>query len=136
MCVPMAAGVIRILSPLQNLTPTPYAVFAESASNLSGTLSAAQLSGPLASANLSGTYGNTVNLNNAGNSFIGNGSGLTVLDASQLISGTVPDSGDYLGNVARTSQVWLLGGNSGTTAGTQFIGTTDNQSLQFEALTA
>ncbi len=124
-------GGYTILSPLQNLTPTPYAVFAESASNLSGTLSAAQLSGPLASANLSGTYGNTVNLNNAGNSFIGNGSGLTVLDASQLISGTVPDS-RLSGNVARTSQVWLLGGNSGTTAGTQFIGTTDNQPLQFE----
>jgi hypothetical protein len=49
------------LSPLQNLTPTPYAIQAlnaTSASSVSGTVSAAQISGAVASANLSGTYGN------------------------------------------------------------------------------
>ena len=35
------------LTPLQELTPTPYAIFANTASNLSGTLQAAQLSGVL-----------------------------------------------------------------------------------------
>ena len=104
-------GGYTILSPLQNLTPTPYAVFAESASNLSGTLSAAQLSGPVSSANLSGTYVNPVNLNNAGNNFNGgfhgNGGGLTNLNA------------------------WSLTGNSGTSpTNGNFLGTTDNQPVE------
>jgi hypothetical protein len=34
-------------------------------------------------------------------------------------------------NVARVNQVWLLGGNAGTTPSTQFLGTTDNQPLEF-----
>jgi hypothetical protein len=79
-------GTFNELSPRQELTPTPYAVFANTASNVSGTVSAAQLSGALASANLSGTYGNAMTLNNAGNSFSGNGSGLTSLNAAQLSS--------------------------------------------------
>ena len=79
-------GAFNELSPRQELTPTPYAVFANTASNVSGTVSAAQLSGAVASANLSGTYGNAMTLNNAGNSFSGNGSGLTSLNAAQLSS--------------------------------------------------
>ena len=51
------------LAPRQQLTPTPYAIYAESASNLSGTLSASQLT----------SIGNT-NVGAFGNFFIG-GSG-------------------------------------------------------------
>ncbi|HLX69667.1 MAG TPA: hypothetical protein VKV04_08585 [Verrucomicrobiae bacterium] len=39
------AGSFTTLSPRQQLLPTPYAIFANSSSNLSGTLSAGQLSG-------------------------------------------------------------------------------------------
>jgi formylglycine-generating enzyme required for sulfatase activity len=85
------------LSPLQNLTPTPYAIQAlnaTSASNVSGTVSAAQISGAMASANLSGSYGNALTLNNAGNAFsgtfTGSGANLTALNANNLASGTVP----------------------------------------------
>lgn len=78
------------LTPLQMFTPTPYAIFATTASNLSGTLPTAQLSGTVASANFSGSYGNALTLNNAGNSFsgsfTGNGGGLTSLNAAQLTS--------------------------------------------------
>ena len=78
------------LSPRQQLTPVPYAIFANTASNLSGTVSAAQISGTVLSANLAGTYGNAVTLNNAGNSFngtyAGNGANLASLNASQLTS--------------------------------------------------
>jgi len=77
------------LNPRQELTPTPYAITAE---NLDGTLLASQLTGILPSTLLSGTYPDAVNLNNAGNSFSGSGSGLTSLNASQLTSGTVPDA--------------------------------------------
>ena len=114
------------LTPLQAITPTPYAI---TASKLSGTLAAAQLSGTLASANLAGTYANALALSNAANSFSGSGAGLTALNAGELISGTVPDA--RLGaDLARTNQVWLLGGNAGTTPGTHFLGTTDDQSLE------
>jgi hypothetical protein len=83
------------LVPLQPLTPTPYAVFANTASNLSGTLPSAQLSGALPSAQISGTYSGVVMFSNSANSFIGafsgNGSSLSNLNASQLTSGTVAD---------------------------------------------
>jgi hypothetical protein len=43
------------LTPLQPLTPTPYALFASTASNVSGTVSAGQLSGTVPLAQLPGT---------------------------------------------------------------------------------
>src|ERR1700722_16660611 len=48
------------LQPLQPLLPVPYAIFANTASNLDGSLSATQLSGTLPSAQLSGTYSGPV----------------------------------------------------------------------------
>jgi hypothetical protein len=62
--------------------------------------------------------------------FVGGGAGLTGLDAGALVSGTVPDA--RLGaNVARANQVWLLGGNAGTTPGLHFLGTSDPRPLEF-----
>jgi formylglycine-generating enzyme required for sulfatase activity len=103
---PHASNTFMTLLPRQQLTPTPYAIFAGTASNLSGTV---------ASANLSGTYGDALTLNNAANSFTGNGSGLTSLNASQLTSGTVPD-GELPANVA------LLNGNQSFTGSNSFSG--------------
>ncbi|HXG48815.1 MAG TPA: hypothetical protein VNO52_14410, partial [Methylomirabilota bacterium] len=114
------------LSPRQPLTAAPYAI---TAGNLTGTLPASQLSGLLPGPSLGGTYSGAVTFNNAANSFTGSGAGLTGLNASQLSSGTVPDA-RLAANVARTNQVWLLGGNAGTTPGTHFLGTTDNQPLE------
>lgn len=64
-------GAFSSLSPRQELTPTPYAIYAETANaaGLSGTVPAGNLS-------LSGV----------------NGSGLTNLNASQLTTGTVADA--------------------------------------------
>jgi len=55
--------------------------------------------------------------------FSGNGAGLTNLPASQL-SGTVP--------AAALANAWKLTGNSATTPGTHFLGTTDNQALELK----
>jgi hypothetical protein len=121
-----AIGPFTTLTARQQLTPTPYAI---TASNLTGTLPAGQLSGALPSANLVGTYSAAVTLNNVGNNFSGSGAGLTGLNAGNLASGTVPDA-RLASNVARTNQVWLLGGNSGTTPGTHFLGTTDNKAFE------
>lgn len=118
-------GPFSTLTPRQRLTPTPYAL---SAAHLTGTLGAGQLSGVLPSANLAGNYSAVLALTNAGNSFRGNGTGLTALNASQLSTGTVSDA-RLSANVARTNQVWLVGGNRGTLPGTQFLGTTDAQPL-------
>ena len=76
------------LSPAQNLTPVPYADFADNASNLIGSLPASQLSGTLAAATLpvSPDFSGTVS---AGD-FSGNGTNLTSLNADSLSDGTVP----------------------------------------------
>jgi hypothetical protein len=58
------------LRPSQELTPMPYAIMANTASNLLGTLPAAQLSGTLPSSVLAG-YSGTVTLTNGSNSFNG-----------------------------------------------------------------
>ena len=116
------------LSPRQQLTPSPYAIMANNASNLLGSLPAAQLSGTIQSGQLSGAYGGSVAFSNAANTFsgnfIGSGSALSGLNASQLTSGAVP--------AAALSNAWQVGGNTGTTPGTQFLGTTDYQPLELK----
>jgi len=69
------------LSPLQNLTPAPYAAFANIASNLNGTLPATQLTGTIPASQLSGTVGSAT-------SFSGNLSG----DVTGTQSATVVSS--------------------------------------------
>lgn len=104
------AGPFTTLSPRQELTPTPYAIFAESSSNLLGTLPAASLGG---------TYSNAVTFNNAGNSFsgsyAGSGAGVTNVNAATL------------GGLNATN-FWQLEGNN--VAAGQFLGSTNNQPLE------
>ena len=84
-------GAFTTLLPRQQILPMPYAIMANTASNLLGTLPAAQLSGTLPSSALAG-YSGTVALTNGGNSFNGsfsgsfggNGAGLTNLNVTNL----------------------------------------------------
>jgi hypothetical protein len=101
------SGAFTTLSPRQKLTPTPYAI---TAGNFTGTLPSGQLAG---------TYGSAVTFNNAGNSFTGSGAGLTSVNAATL--GGLGAAG-----------FWQLAGNAGTTPGLNFLGTTDNQPLEFK----
>ncbi|HEY3762403.1 MAG TPA: VCBS repeat-containing protein [Verrucomicrobiae bacterium] len=87
------ANAFTTLAPRQQITPTPYALMANSASNLLGNLSTAQLSGSIAASSISGTlsssqlggvYTGAVALNNSGNSFSGNGGGLTNVSLSGI----------------------------------------------------
>ena len=82
------------LSPLQPVLPTPYAIFANSASHLVGVLAASQLSGTLPSSAFAG-YTNTVALTNGGNlfdgSFTGNGGAVTNVNVTNL-TGVLADS--------------------------------------------
>jgi len=80
-------GAFTELYPRQSLTPVPYAIFAGTTSNLSGTLPATQLSGTLAAAQLpvyvatNGASG--VNLTGT---FSGNGGSLTNYLAANLVN--------------------------------------------------
>src|SRR6185312_5882064 len=78
------AGAYTVLSPLQPLSPAPYAIMANGASNLLGVLPVAQLSGAIPSSQLSGIYGGALTFSNAANSFAGNGGGLMNVNAATL----------------------------------------------------
>jgi hypothetical protein len=126
-----AAG-FSTLSPRRQLTPTPYAIFANSANNLVG---------PLGSAQLTGTYSSPVNFNNGADTFdgtffgqfygstftggtftgafLGNGSGLAGVNAATL------------GGLGATN-FWKTTGNAGAIPGPNFLGTTDNQAMELK----
>jgi len=105
-----------LLTPRQKITPTAYAYRAQAADYYNG---------PIGTNQLAGTYPNPLALVNPANQFVGDGSGLTALNASSLTSGTVAE--------ARIPNLfWKFGGNSGTAPGTNFLGTTDNQPLELK----
>jgi hypothetical protein len=107
-----SADAFTTLAARQALTPAPYAIAA-------GTVT-----GTLPSSGLSGLYDNTVNFTDPDNlftgAFTGDGGALTNVDASTLEG-------------LAASQFWQLSGNTGTTPGTHFLGTTDNQPLRILA---
>src|ERR1017187_5202826 len=76
----------------------------------------------LSATQLSGTYSGAVTLNNAGNSFSGNGAALTGVNAATLNGFGYCSLPCY----------WNLTGNAGTLSGVNFVGTTDNQPLTLE----
>ncbi len=129
-----STNVFTMLQPRQPLLPVPYAIyansatFANSASNVSGTVSATQLTGTLASAQLSGTYSGTVSFSSPGNSFSGNGSGLVNLNGTQVTSGTVADArlstnvAFLNGNQMFTGTNLFTNANSFTNRANSFIG--------------
>jgi hypothetical protein len=108
------------LFPRQPILPVPYAIFANTASNLLGKLTAAQFSGNLPASQVTGASSNVVsftNLNNAfSGTFTGSGASLSNLNASQLTTGTVADA-------RLTTNVALLNANQTFTGTNIFNGT-------------
>ncbi len=109
-----AAASYTLLSPRQQLTSTPYAI---TAATVSGAVAAAQLTGVVGGAQLGGGYPGAVTFSSPANSFAGNGGGLTNVNAATL--GGLPGQG-----------FWQTGGNSGTTPGADYLGTSDNQPVE------
>src|ERR1017187_10026075 len=101
------------LNPVQNVTPTPYAAFANNASNVLGSIPATQLTGTVASSQLpaSPVFSGTVSASN----FAGNGGALNNVNAATL-------------NGFGASSFWQLAGNAVT--GGQFLGSLNFQPLE------
>ena len=87
-----SAGDFTAVSPRQALLPAPYAFYALNSSNAVTAENAVSLLGVLPGAQLAGNYSGVLNFDNTGNSFSGNGAGLTALNANNLASGTVDDA--------------------------------------------
>ncbi|HXR04102.1 MAG TPA: hypothetical protein VN836_05275 [Verrucomicrobiae bacterium] len=119
------ANAFTNLVPRQPILAVPYAIFANTASNLLGTLVATQLTGILPSTQLNGTYSGQVNFNNGANSFngafSGNGTNLVNLNASQLTGGTVADA-RLTPNVALLNGIQTFTGSNVFTGSNIFTG--------------
>jgi len=110
---PNGADSFTKLSPRQQLTPVPYAIFAASAGNIAGTLPAGSLAGE---------YGNAVTLDNAANSFTGSfsGDGTSVANVNAVTL-----------NGLASASFWQLGGNAGANpTNGAFLGTSDDLPLE------
>ena len=121
-----------ILAPRQELNPTPYAQYATASGSVpNASITSAQLA--------SGSVGNSQIQANAVNaSQIAAGQVVKSInglaDNVTLTSGpniTLNTAGNSLQISAPNTGGWGLSGNSGTTAGADYIGTTDNQPLEF-----
>ena len=122
-------GVFAGLTPLQPLTPTPYALFANTASNVSGMISAAQLSGTVPLAQLPGA----VVMNNATSVTFTN---VSVGDNLYLPATTFSAGIIYSGG---SPYIFANGsGNffAGTIAGNLSMSGNDNTGIGYEALGA
>src|SRR5207249_1275486 len=87
-----STGSFTTLAPRQPLTPTPYAIYANTVGNFIGIVPGGALSG---------IYTNGVNFNNAANQFMGNGAGLANVNAATL-------------NGLTGADFWKTSGNAGT----------------------
>jgi hypothetical protein len=115
-------GPFSALAPRQPILPVPYAVFAGSASNLTGAVGVAQLTGTLSSTQLAGTYSSAVAFTNAGNTLVGNGAGLTALNGSAVTAGTIADA-RLTTNVALLNTSQTFTGSNIFSGGNTFAGT-------------
>ena len=113
------------LTPRQSLTASPYSLFAPSA----GAAASATTAGTATTAN--GVANNAVTAAGIASGQVVKSLN-TLHDAVTLAAGanaTLAPSGQTL--TLSTPTDWHIGGNAGTSPGLNFIGTTDNQPLEF-----
>jgi trimeric autotransporter adhesin len=104
-------GEFRVLAPRQWLTSTPYAV---TAGRLSGMLPAGQLTGTLPPELL------PADVSRLGQS----------IESAHIADGTI--TAIDVNAASFNTTFWRTAGNLGTTAGVQFLGTTDHQPVEFK----
>jgi Chaperone of endosialidase len=104
-----SAGAYNNLVPRQPITATPYAMRALSADSAGSATTAASVA--------AGAVNHLALANDA-------------VDGAKILNGSIT-SADLNASLLNGT-FWNLGGNAGTTPGTQFLGTTDNQPLEFK----
>jgi hypothetical protein len=133
------AAAFTNLSPRQELTPVPYAIFANSASNLIGTLPAGQLSGMVGNSQLvnnsvtvsAGTglsgggtvaLGGSTTLNNTGVTSLTGSQGVTVSAASGPVTlGSTATSANTAGAIVSRNALGSFSAGNITLAGSLFL---------------
>ncbi|HEY5909168.1 MAG TPA: hypothetical protein VJA21_01040 [Verrucomicrobiae bacterium] len=93
-----------VLSPRQLLTPSPYALYAPSAGTARGVVAGAITGSDIQAGSIT---------------------------SLQVADGTIAQA-DLSPDLA-SNTFWRLGGNSATASGVNFLGTTDNEALEFKA---
>jgi hypothetical protein len=125
---PSGSNTFTELFPRQPILPVPYAMMANNASNLLGTLPAGQLSGTVQNSSLPANpaFSGTV----TANAFSGSGSGLTGLNPANFSAGTagISISGSAVTAVTANNSASLNG-----VAGTNYVEAQTNQNVQYIA---
>ena len=99
-------GAFTELTPRQPLTPAPYAIYTPRAGTAASALS--------------------VTVNGVGTASLQ----ANAVTSDKIAEGTIAETNLSAALVSNT--FWRLGGNGSTTAGSQFLGTTDNQPLELK----
>ncbi len=125
-----------ILSPRQQILTTPYAV---RAANLSGTITSAQITGSVPASQLGGTlndaqlstnvalvngnqtFSGANNFTSGNNTFVGNGAGITGINANQITDGIL-DGGRLPDNVAKLTGCQNFTDDEGTGPALKLVG--------------
>jgi hypothetical protein len=125
-------GVFTPLSPRQPLTPTPCALYATNAgfANAAASASAASSVPWSGLTGLPAGFADGVDNNTTYSAGVGLTLAGTVFTAN--FAGTGAASTVARSDHQHEAAYWKLGGNTGTSPGTQFLGTTDNQPLELK----
>jgi photosystem II stability/assembly factor-like uncharacterized protein len=127
-----STSAFTVLAPRQLLTPAPYSIFANSTSNLLGSLATTQLNGTLPQSAFAG-YTNTIVLTNNGNFFggtfngsfngvlAGNGGNVTNVNVTNL-TGVLADNQLPTNTAFVNSNQTFTGANAFTNLGNSFNG--------------
>ncbi|MGA2177030.1 MAG: tail fiber domain-containing protein [Verrucomicrobiota bacterium] len=118
-------GAFSTLSPRQQLTPAPYAIFANTASNLSGTLPAAQMSPGTANISITGNAA-TVTHGVYDNGSYTDPAWIASLAGSKIVGDIGGDANTVDG--LHAADFWQLQGNNAGPG--NFLGTLNNQPLE------
>jgi trimeric autotransporter adhesin len=124
------SGTFVMLSPRQKLTPTPYAIY--SANATTAGIAGGVVPGSVTGAGIASSTITSGNI--AGGQVVKSLNGFQ--DAVTLSPGpnvSFTSGGNNIQIAASLANAWELSGNAGTTAGLNFVGTTDNQPLELRA---